>query len=452
MPSDNSEPQAKTTDIRIFVMDVVSYPTLNSSNVRILYRNVEIFRDRIVKIIYSDGFENSSFTLFPVAAGVGPTTPDTDPTTLNGGSLGLFKISSITFNQHLFSLETTNLLGFAAAATPLDTTSTLFKVNYDSTKNQTLFYNGTKPLPKGYYALTVAYSVTPADVVPFIRITFDSFPYACPYNQNYQDYYMTFQPCLSFVNANGTNVANVGQPGFPCVSFDNATLSCIVCFDGFKLVAGKCVYNDKCPDRFYFHFGQCLPVDPACGTYEAFTGKCLTCVYNDSTITNGVCKENPVVCGARQVVVNKKCTDVSVLCATWKNNGDCLTCISGFEILANATVCTQIVLNCASNQYAFSGVCINIPVECVSFNRISRRCSLCQRGYWPSSLGVCQKIICPVGQVPSTYGIFCINVSPLCLTWDDLTGDWLSCKNADATIVNGECKSVVSPLAGCAER
>ena len=367
--------------------------------------------------------------------------------------MALFAIANITDSNYLFDIDpasATNLLSVAGGTVLLNVALSHFVVNYDAASNHTLFYNGTKPLPKGYYALVVAYDTLATH--PFIRVTFDSFPYACPYNQNYQDYYMTFQPCLSFVNANGTNAASNGQPGFPCVSFDNATLNCIVCFNGFRLSGGKCIYNDTCPDRFYFHFGQCLPVDPACGTYAAFTGWCLTCVYNDSTITNGVCKEKPVVCGARQVVVNRACVDVSVLCATWNVNGNCLTCITGFEIVAPATTCTPIVITCASNQYVWNGVCNDIPVECVSFNRITRRCAVCKRGYWPSSLGVCQQIICPVGQVPSTYGIFCINVSPLCLTWDDLTGDCLSCKNADATIVNGECKSVVSPLAGCAER
>ena len=138
-------------------MDVISYPTLNSSNVRILYKSVEIFRDKIVKVIYSDGFENSSFTLFPITSTGGPTTPDTDSFNSRGGSLGLFRINSIDSNQHLFVLDTVNLLGFTTAPTPLPTDSGLFQVNYDETQNQTLFYNGTKALPKGYYALTVAY-------------------------------------------------------------------------------------------------------------------------------------------------------------------------------------------------------------------------------------------------------------------------------------------------------
>ena len=55
-------------------MDVISYPTLTSAPIRTLYKNVDVFRDKIVKIIYSDGFENSSFTLFPVYPAVLPVT------------------------------------------------------------------------------------------------------------------------------------------------------------------------------------------------------------------------------------------------------------------------------------------------------------------------------------------------------------------------------------------
>lgn len=95
---------------------------------------------------------------------------------------------------------------------------------------------------------------------------------------------------------------------------------------------------------------------------------------------------------------------------------------------------------------------MNFPVNCVSFDPLTRRCAICQRGYWPSNLGVCQEIICPERQVPSTYGIFCIDVSILCNDYDRLTGDCLSCRDASASVINGECKQVVSPLAGCAER
>eukprot|EP00178_Gracilaria_changii_P008157 TRINITY_DN2515_c0_g1_i5.p1 TRINITY_DN2515_c0_g1~~TRINITY_DN2515_c0_g1_i5.p1 ORF type:complete len:110 (+),score=5.84 TRINITY_DN2515_c0_g1_i5:611-940(+) len=109
-------------------------------------------------------------------------------------------------------------------------------------------------------------------------------------------------------------------------------MTCAQCFDGFTLSNGRCLYNDTCPDREYFQFGECLPVDPACGTFDIFTGYCLTCALNDSTIDAfGKCIETPIVCGTRQVVVNRTCVDVSVLCATFDNiTGACITCVAGF--------------------------------------------------------------------------------------------------------------------------
>ena len=68
------------------------------------------------------------------------------------------------------------------------------------------------------------------------------------------------------------------------------------------MVNGTCFQNDTCPDRQYYEFGHCLPVSDACDTYDAFTGYCKTCKLNDSTITNGVCEANPVICADRQYV------------------------------------------------------------------------------------------------------------------------------------------------------
>ena len=88
----------------------------------------------------------------------------------------------------------------------------------------------------------------------------------------------------------------------------------------------------------------------------------------------------------------------------------------------------------------------------MAFDKAAARCTKCIKGWWPSSLGVCQEIMCPPREVPSSYGFFCIKISPLCDKYDKLTGDCLSCKDKDATVVNGKCRKVVNPLAGCQER
>ena len=36
--------------------------------------------------------------------------------------------------------------------------------------------------------------------------------------------------------------------------------------------------------------------------------------------------------------------------------------------------------------------------------------------------------------------------------YDDLSGDCLTCREKDHTVVDGKCKGITSPLAGCEER
>jgi len=221
VPTTNANPQVQNEDVRNYLFDVTSFSTVSggpsnsSAVISSLYKNVEVFRDKVVKIIYADGFTNMSFTLSPVPGA--SLTPNLD-SAASGANLALFAVTTITDSEHLFQLASTNLLSIATGtATPYVIPSSYFTVNYDAAQNNTLFYNGTSYLPVGYYALVV--DADPAIINPFMRVTYDSYTYSCPYNQNYQDYYLTFQPCLSFINANGTNAASIGQPGFPCIVF-----------------------------------------------------------------------------------------------------------------------------------------------------------------------------------------------------------------------------------------
>ena len=152
------------------------------------------------------------------------------------------------------------------------------------------------------------------------------------------------------------------------------------------------------------------------------------------------------------MVINNLCVDVSVLCSNFDSTtGLCTSCINGFDLQSDGS-CTPIVLNCPSTQYIQNGVCVDIPANCASFDQTLLRCSICNRGYWPSNLFVCQKTICSQRKVPSAFGAFCVDVSPLCGEYDDLTGDCLTCRLEDHTVVNGDCRGVSSPLAGCEER
>ena len=91
----------------------------------------------------------------------------------------------------------------------------------DALASSTLSYNATTQtltasmsLGQGYYVLVASYDIPN---INFIRITFTSNNYSCPYNSLFPDYYQNFQPCSS--SASDQSV----QPGFPCLSLNSVT-------------------------------------------------------------------------------------------------------------------------------------------------------------------------------------------------------------------------------------
>ena len=322
-----------------------------------------------------------------------------NPANLNGGgnvitgrtNLYLYKVQNIQDSDSLYDINT---------APELLRDTALF--NFVHTNGETNFrYESIKPLEPGYYVLAVRYR---NGVQNFARLTYPSDPYTCPYNPLFPDVFQNFQPCVSSATSNTTT----SQPGFPCTSFDSVTLQCITCFDGFVLINGTCTYNDTCPDRQYFHFGKCLNVSDNCDTYENFTGFCLTCRLNDSSIVSGACIPNPVICANRQVVINRTCVNVSDLCKTFDSStGLCTECIPDYEVNQDGS-CSLIPVVCLENQYQLGRTCVNIPAECVQFDKTRIFCDKCKRGYWPSSLGVCLEVVCPPRQVPSEFGMYCL--------------------------------------------
>ena len=177
--------------------------------------------------------------------------------------LHLYQITGTADSGTVFTFANTDLIAdtnYFPAPTALSGSRVTFQQLSTSTR-----------LTPGYYALVTTYD---HDQNP-VQITFDSDSYSCPYDSTFPDTYQNFQPCTA-------TAAN--QAGFPCISFDSANQVCITCFTGFALVNGSCLYNDTCPDRHYFDFGVCLPVNASCATFDIFTGYCLTCALNDSTI------------------------------------------------------------------------------------------------------------------------------------------------------------------------
>lgn len=274
-------------------------------------------------------------------------------------------------------------------------------------------------------------------------VTFQSDPYACPYNPDFGDYFGTFQPCIN----------SVTPAGLPCASFDPVTRICSLCVNGYTLVNGTCLANTTCPARQYFSYGVCMNVSSLCGSYDAFTGACLNCSdpanYN---FNNGSCTHKTVTCAANQWQSNYTCINASISCAAFDpNTGKCLTCLSNLYQLNADGSCTLIIVNCPQGQYAVGLNCVTIPAECLNFDKTLGKCISCIKGYFVEG-GACKRIVCPDGQVPSGYGIFCVDASPLCGTYDSISGDCLSCKDQGYTVRDGQCVQISLGLAGCSER
>lgn len=415
--------------MQIFQMTASSYltssggPSNSSATVNTLLKISETFRDRVAKLIYFDSSQKGTFTLYP-AEGTG-TTADTTRVSLN-----LFPVANILNGSAVYSISSaSDILATNAAETFSSSTKTL-----------TYTTNAATPIPKGFYVLVISYETTN---VNFIRATFTSNSYSCPFNPDFPDFYSNFQPCTV------SSTVSQQSPGFPCLNFDSVNRVCTTCAVGYNLTGGVCLYTTTCGPNEYFKFGTCFPVQSDCKSFDRFTGDCLTCNVAGSTIVNGKCVAPEVVCTERQYKVNNTCINASPLCRTFNSNGACTSCFEGNEVKDGQ--CVPIVVICGARQYLKNNVCINIPEKCPNFNTTTEKCVSCDRGYYVNN-GICQKIECPPGQVPSIYGVFCINVSPLCNDYDPLTGECLSCKERGQVISNGQCIQITNPLAGCAER
>lgn len=407
--------------MQLFQMQVSSYlttsggPSNSTATISTLLKLSETFRDRVAKLIYLDSAQQATFTLYPVESADDSAGND---------QLLLYNVSTISDGGALYTL----------VATPVTLAKTY------ATKTQTYSTTSSTPLSQGYYVLAVKYAPSNGLVQNFIRLTFPSNSYSCPFNNQFPDYYKNFQPC------SGSSTDQTVQPGFPCISFNPTTKICTSCVGGYDLINGACIVNTTCPSGYYFHFGQCLPVSKTCKTFDSFTGACLTCQQADYVIVNGLCVPPEVTCTSRQYKIDNKCFNASDLCKTFDATGACTSCYDGYQV--KGTTCALIVPVCTDKQYLKNNVCKNLPPNCPSFDTTTETCVSCDRGYHISN-GRCVKTECPEGQVPSQYGVFCINVSPLCANYDKLTGECLSCKNKGEIVSNGACIQVISAIAGC---
>ena len=114
-----------------------------------------------------------------------------------------------------------------------------------TTATKIVEYTLTSILNPGFYVLVVTYKTTG---VNFIRITFQSDAYTCPYNADCPDVYQNFQPCIGGTPG-GPTPPTTENPGFPCLTPEAGTGKCTKCAPNYDLVDGQCRFPDSCPDR-----------------------------------------------------------------------------------------------------------------------------------------------------------------------------------------------------------
>lgn len=83
----------------------------------------------------------------------------------------------------------------------------------------------------------------------FIRVTFQTDTYKCPYDSLHTDYYHSFQGCTLKA------LPSKPEDGEQCLAYNDITGECTECIPAYKLTKGVCLADTSCPDRKYFHFG-----------------------------------------------------------------------------------------------------------------------------------------------------------------------------------------------------
>ena len=306
-----------------------------------------------------------------------------------------------------------------------------------------------------------------------------------------------------------------------CATFDNANGACLSCYKGYTLANGVCSLSQteitgptdlgcrtwdwdnqrclECSARWVFNEQRvCVPVNDNCATWGD-NGVCLTC-YKGFELNNGVCVlsqteitgptdlgcrtwdwDNQVCleCSARWVFNEQRvCVPINDNCATFDNNGACLTCYKGYT-LANG-VCSlsqteitgptdlgcrtwdwdnQVCLECSARWVLNNGVCVAINDLCATFDNVSGACLSCYKGYTLAN-GVCslsqteitgptdlgcrtwdwdnQRCLeCSARWTFNQQGV-CVAVNDLCATFDNASGACLSCYKG-YTLANGVC-------------
>lgn len=226
-----------------------------------------------------------------------------------------------------------------------------------------------------------------------------------------------------------------------CKSFNVTSLLCTACYPGYALVNNNCEVSVvqsqssacaqwaddfcvKCVPRAYYDVNaNCIMVSDSCKTFNTFNGHCTSCYPGNAVSTQGECLpsvDSPTSCAGTDAV-----------------SGLCNKCYNGSYLSAESK-------------------CVEIDAFCQTFNKNTRLCEQCFKGYAPSG-ATCQKATVSAeqsiancfkyttaGQCQECYKLYylsnneCIEADPLCKTFDPSNGRCLTCYSS-FTLKDGRC-------------
>lgn len=290
------------------------------------------------------------------------------------------------------------------------------------------------------------------------------------------------QSAYAAVNANLTGCSIVDF-GFRSCLLCEAKLSlqnggCVTALNSFCLQFGSGGACEICKERFYLSEGVCQPFPPFCVTYKKSCEECQA----GFQLSNGNCIDpncqtiNPVSGLCQLCVLNYRLNSVGICkfsdpnCQTTTVSGDCSQCAKNYQLKANG-LCVYQDINCLSfdnitgncklcnaNYYYNSQgqLCIPLPPNCLSAD-ISGRCARCNPKYTLLSnyqcifiatppIPNCQMVdkdntrrclLCNEGYF-SDGGGACQPLPLFCMQYDPISNTCTQC-NANGVMKNGGC-------------
>jgi hypothetical protein len=177
-------------DFNFFSLDVVYYKTAEgptSKKAKTILKVTETQRDTILRMVFVGSPTQLFFAFYPATSA---------------------QNNFVVTLKPILESDWTLANGWRVGSTAIDTSFTyndLLKVQTVKTVN---------PVRRGYYLLSVGF--TTVRTKDFIRFTFPTDSYQCPYDAPHTDYYKNFQGCVQ-------KFPPLPQAGLPCVAYNENT-------------------------------------------------------------------------------------------------------------------------------------------------------------------------------------------------------------------------------------